>query len=71
MLRSTHPGSKRRRQNQQSGRRGRNPSVEFNAVSKSQLEMDSMRAEERKIFTTATADLEQGIPSVQKALTTP
>ena len=44
--------------------------AELGVLSKSQLEMDTMRAEERKTFATAKDDLEQGISGVQKALNT-
>jgi len=37
-------------------------------LSGSQLQMDTMRAEKRKIFAKAKEDLEQGISGVQKAL---
>merc|ERR1712136_381107 len=40
------------------------------ALSKRQLQMDTMRADERDVFAKAKADLEQGISGVQKALDT-
>jgi len=43
---------------------------ELGALSKRQLQMDTMRADERQIFAKAKADLEQGIAGVQKALNT-
>merc|ERR1712064_21522 len=43
---------------------------ELGALSKRQLQMDTMRADERQIFAKAKADLEQGIAGVQKALDT-
>jgi len=43
---------------------------ELGALSRRQLQLDTMRADERKIFATAKADLEQGISGVQKALNT-
>merc|ERR1712227_879743 len=43
---------------------------ELGALSKRQLQMDTMRADERQIFAKAKVDLEQGIAGVQKALDT-
>ena len=40
--------------------------AELGELSKSQLEMDTMRAEERKTFARAKEDVEQGISGVQK-----
>jgi chromosome segregation ATPase len=42
--------------------------AELASLSKEQLEMDTMRGNEREIFAKAKADLEQGIAGVQKAL---
>ena len=42
--------------------------AELGALSRSQLQMDTMRAEERKIFAKAKEDFELGISGVQKAL---
>ena len=42
--------------------------AELGVLSKGQLDMDMMRAEERKIFAWTKEDLEQGISGVQKAL---
>merc|ERR1712012_1154399 len=43
---------------------------ELGALSKRQLQMDTMRADERDVFAKAKADLEQGISGVQKAIET-
>ena len=41
--------------------------ADLGALSAQHLKMDTMRAEERKIFATAKEDLEQGIDGIQKA----
>ena len=44
--------------------------LELGALSKRQLQLDTMRADERDVFAKAKANLEQGISGVQKALDT-
>ena len=41
--------------------------ADLGALSAQQLKMDTMRAEETKIFATAKEDLEQGIDGIQKS----
>ena len=54
MLRSPRPSSKR------------STSVQFDALSKRQLEVDTMRVDESKTIATARANLEQGITRVRR-----